>query len=496
MQKVANLLLKDSKLDVDLNNLSKAWDNQNENVLESFCLYNLKDAELTYKIFFKIFPNIIELVKLIGLPISDINRMSTSQLVEWYLIRRIQEFNELIPNRPNFQEQTKRKIKTYKGAFVFQPTPGIYKNIVVFDFRSLYPSIIASHNICPSALNCECCKNTKKVPGTEYWFCKLHKGIIPQIVEELITRRMRIKELLKKSEKEDPLLKARSQNLKLLANAFYGYLGFFAARWYCFECVESITAYGRYYISSVIDAAKQKGFKVIYSDTDSIFISLENKSKEDAFAFANEINQQLPGIMELEFEGFYPKGIFVAVKERESSAGAKKKYALLDEKGNLKITGFETVRRNWSPIAKELQESVLRMILKGNLQKAIELVRKTISALKEGKIPNEKLVIKTQLQKSVSEYASLSPHVAVAKKLQAKQPIGPGSVIRYIIKKGTGLIRERAVLPEELPQGEYDPNYYIEHQIIPAIEKILEVCNIKKEEIISKEQTTLGKFFN
>ncbi|GAI26580.1 unnamed protein product [marine sediment metagenome] len=178
------------------------------------------------------------------------------------------------------------------------------------------------------------------------------RGFLPIIIGDLISRRARIKEIIK--EKKDIMLEARSESLKLLANAFYGYLGFFGARWYSIECARSVTAYGRYYINRVIEDAEKNEFKVIYSDTDSVFLNLGKKTEEDALKFVEKINETLPGIMELEYENFYPCGIFVSAKE--GHYGAKKKYALLGKDGNIKITGFETVRRNWSFIAKQAQE--------------------------------------------------------------------------------------------------------------------------------------------
>ena len=314
------------------------------------------------------------------------------------------------------------------------------------------------------------------------------------IIEDLITRRMRIKEIMKK--KEDVLLESRSEGLKLLANSFYGYLGFFGARWYCLECAKSVTAYGRYYINQVINKAKEKGFNVLYGDTDSVMMALDKKTKQDAFAFVEQINTSLPGLMELEFEGFYPSGIFVSAKV--GTFGAKKKYALLDEEGNIKIKGFETIRRNWSFIAKEVQEEVLGIILKErDADKALKYVRSIINDLREKKIPNDKVVIYTQLQKPIDEYAAVGPHVAVARKLKVKgEDVGPGSMIKFIITTGSGIIRDRAKLVDEVKKGEYDADYYIEHQIIPSVERIFNVLGYKKEDLIaSKEQSKLGKFF-
>ncbi|MBD3354904.1 DNA polymerase [Candidatus Woesearchaeota archaeon] len=497
LDNVAAEILGEKKIEVEIDGLAKAWDDGTEASLDNFCEYNLKDALLTYKLCLKIFPNIKEMVKIVGLTVYDVSRMSFSQLVEWYIMKQAKDFNEIAPNKPHYDEIGERRKKRYKGAFVFEPKPGLFKDIAVFDFRSLYPTIISSHNIGPSTLQCGCCKEKAEHAPTEdskYWFCRKKKGFLPSIVEGLITRRMRIKEMLKEKEK-DVMLNARSESLKVLANSFYGYLGFFGARWYCFECAESVTAYGRHYIHKVINAAGERGFEVLYSDTDSIFLLLGDQKKEDALKLVENINSKLPGIMELEYEGFYPSGIFVSAKA--GKYGAKKKYALLDDKGALKITGFETVRRNWSFIAKEVQEKVLDIVLKErDLQKAVKYVKKTIDDLKDKKIPNEKLEIYTQLKKEIGDYESIGPHVAVAQRMKNKGiDVGPGSLIKYIITEGSGRIRDKAKMKDEVKKGEYDADYYILHQVVPSVERIFDVLGYKKEDLIAGDQSKLGEYF-
>ncbi|MEE9526020.1 MAG: DNA-directed DNA polymerase [Candidatus Woesearchaeota archaeon] len=496
LDNVAAEVLGEKKDDVDIDGLSIAWDDGKENELETFCKYNLKDAKLTYNLCKKVFPNVEEMVKIVGQPIFEVSRMAFSQLVEWYIMKQTKEYNEIAPNKPHHEELSERMHKRYQGAFVFEPKPGLYKDIAIFDFRSLYPTIIGSHNIGPSSLNCSCCKDKAEYAPTEekkFWYCKNKKGFLPSIVENLITHRMRIKEMLKK--KEDPMLNARVESLKVLANSFYGYLGFYAARWYCFECAESVTAYGRHYIHKVIDAAKEKDFDIVYSDTDSIFLTLGEKNKEDALKFVEKINEKLPGLMELEYEGTYPSGIFVSAKA--GAHGAKKKYALLDEDGNVKITGFETVRRNWSPIAKEVQQKVLGIVLKErDLPKAVRYVKQVIIDLKDRKIPNEKVIIHTQLRQDIESYTSIGPHVAVAQRMKSKgQDVGPGSIIKYIITEGAGKIRDKAKMIEEVKDGAYDADYYIDHQIIPSVERIFDVLGFKKEELVAGDQSKLGEFF-
>lgn len=495
LDNVAEKFLGEKKMEVDMDSMADVWDNQPEKI-EEFCRYNLKDAELTYRLCIKMLPNIIELVKIVGLPVFDIQRMGYSQLVEWYIIKQAPNFNEIVMERPHYQEVKERRMQTYTGGFVYEPKPGLYKDIVVLDFRSLYPTIIASHNISPGTLNCECCFE-KEIAPTEkgkYWFCKKKKGFIPTIIEDIVTRRMRIKEMISK-DKEDPLLTAREQSLKVLANSFYGYLGFFNARWYSIESARSVTAWARHYIKTAMKKAEEEGFKTIYGDTDSLFVTLDGKTKDDALKFVEKVNSTLPGVMELEFEEHYPSGLFVAAKGSEG--GAKKKYALLKEDGNISIKGFETVRRNWSFIAKEVQKKVLGIILKENdAEKAFEYTKKAISDLKSHKIPVEKVVIHTQLQKELDEYASIGPHVAAAQIMHKKGiPVGSGSLIKFVIIKGSGKIRDKVKLAEDTKQDEYDPEYYIDHQILPSVDRIFDAMGYEKEELANHTgQKKLGDF--
>ena len=494
LNSVAMELLGEGKEKVDLSDLSRSWQ---DNDLNDFYYYNLKDSEITFKLFNKILPNLMELVSMTHLPLFDVSRMSYSQIVEWHLIFEAEKRSILVPNKPDHNEILARAKRSYEGAFVFQPKPGIYDSIIIFDFKSLYPTIIDAHNISPDSLRCSCCKNKKEshVPGFDkYWFCLKKRGLIPEVIKHLIEERTKLKKEIKESKKHNLILKAREQVLKRVANSMYGYMGFFGSRWYCFECVESITAYGRYYITNVINKAEKEGFKVIYSDTDSIFISLGGKTKEDAKNFVDSINKSLPGMMHLSYQGFYPRGLFVSAKL--SNTGAKKKYALLNEDGTLKFVGLELVRRNYCPLAKEVQEKVISLILKDKKNdEAIRFIKQVIDKLNNREIPNEKLILKTQLQKATSSYSSNSPHVVLAKKMKAEGFIvHPGMMIEYIVKPGRGRISDRTELPSKCRQGEYDPSYYINNQILPVVDNIIQLIGHSKKEFLGGNKS-LSSFF-
>lgn len=494
LNSVAMELLGEGKEKVNLSDLSNSWQ---ENDLNDFYYYNLKDSKITFKLFNRILPNLMELVSMTHLPLFDVSRMSYSQIVEWHLIFEAKKRSILVPNKPNHNEILLRAKRSYEGAFVFQPKPGIYDRIIIFDFKSLYPTIIDAHNISPDSLRCSCCKNKKEshVPGfDEYWFCLKKRGLIPEVIKHLIEERTELKKKIKESKKVNLILKAREQVLKRVANSMYGYMGFFGSRWYCFECVESITAYGRHYITRVIGKAEKEGFKVIYSDTDSIFISLGKKTKNNAKNFVDSINKSLPSMMHLSYQGFYPRGLFVSAKL--SSTGAKKKYALLNENGTLKFVGLELVRRNYCPLAKEVQEKVISLILKDRRnEEAVHFIKQVIDKLNNREIPNEKLILKTQLQKATSSYSSNSPHVVLAKKMKSEGfIIHPGMIIEYVVKPGKGRISDRAELPSKCKQGKYDSSYYINNQILPVVDNILQLIGHSKKEFLGGNKS-LSNFF-
>ena len=491
---VAAELLGSTKHEVNLSQLSNIWDNV-PSELPQFCAYNLQDSHLTYKLCSLLLFDMIEFTQIVGLPTYDVIRMRFSRLVENYIMRRALEFNVIAPNKPTGGVLERRRSEHVQGAFVYEPKPGMYKDVVVVDFRSLYPTVIVSHNIGPESFKQG--EDAKDVPGLEgYWFSE-EKAFMPSVLEEIINKRALLKKEIKKlaSEKKDvTYLEARSYALKILANSFYGYLGFFGARWYSLESAAATTAYARHYIKTTIDAAKKEGFDVIYGDTDSCFFTLGTKTRTDATRFISTINKTLPGVMELELEGYFSRGLFVEAKG--SKTGAKKKYALLKEDDSLKIVGFEFVRRNWSQLAKDAQEHVLTLILHEKNEEAIEYVKKILEKLKSGTFPIEKLIIKTQITREISQYSSQGPHVHVAKQLIDKgEKVPPGTIISYVVAKGEGLVRERAKIPTDVQQGEYDIEYYITHQLIPAVSSIFSVIDVSADELLGKgKQTGLGGF--
>lgn len=489
LDSVAEELIGERKLDVNWHEMHDMW---LTGKIKKLAEYSLKDSEITAKLFENIYPIIMELCKITQLPLERVGRGSYSSFVEGHLIKESANSGIIINKKPSFGLYSDRYNRTYEGAFVFEPVPGVYDNIAFLDFRSLYSTIVVSHNISPETINCKCCKNVD--------FCEKNKGFIPEILRKLIDRRKVIKSIVRDMDSADKnykILKSRDYSLKTILNATYGYLGFDNSRWYSMECAASITAFGRKYIKETMEKAEQTGFKVLYGDTDSIAFTMDDKTKADVQNFLNEINEKLPGVMELELEKYYSRGIFVPKKE--GSRGAKKRYALIDEKGSIVIKGLEFVRRDWANVAKKTQHDVLQILLKEkDIKRAISVVSQTIKDLKKQNIPVENVTIYTQIKKKIEQYASKGPHVVAAiKAREMGYKISPGTLIRYVVTKGKGSISNRSVIFEEVVKQnmEYDSNYYINNQVIPAVKSIFSTLNVDIEDATQKDQQKLDAFF-
>ncbi|RKX99279.1 MAG: DNA polymerase, partial [Spirochaetes bacterium] len=501
LDRVAKELIGKGKQDMEWSEIESAW-REKEN-LEKIAEYCLKDSELALELGEKLLPQIFEICKIVGQTPFDISRMSYSQLVEWLLIRKAFQRGEVVPRRPKHEEIQKRRMSPpYTGGYVLEPKEGIYSNIALFDFRSLYPSIIITHNISPETLDCTICEECKRGesrkntdPDGKHYYCTIRTGFIPQTIRELVEERMEIKKRMKKLDKtseEYKKLKIRQHVLKIMANSSYGYYGYPGSRWYSRVCAQSAASWGRFYIKKVIEMAKAKGYTVIYGDTDSLFVKM--KSKKEALEFLKETNASLPGLIELDFQGIYKSGIFVSAK---TGGGAKKRYALMDFEGNITIRGFERVRRDWSKIAKITQERVLEVVLKDESpEKAVKMVKDVIDKLKRHEVRKEDLVIYSQITKRIGEYEQIGPHVIAAQKaIKAGRKIEVGSVISYIITKGPGSISSRAE-PVDTAK-DYDEEYYIKHQVIPAALRILSGLGYTEKDLYGEQekgQTSLKGF--
>ncbi|MET1128072.1 MAG: DNA polymerase II [Thermoproteota archaeon] len=476
---------KSERVNVNWWDIPKYWDDPSKR--EILVKYALDDVRSTYGIAEKLLPFAVQLSAVTGVPLDQVGAMSVGFRLEWYLIRAAFEQGELVPNR------VERPSESYRGAVVFKPLRGVHENVAVLDFSSMYPNIMIKYNVGPDTLvedlsECDMYGGCNIAPEVGHAFRKQPDGFFKRVLKNLVELRRKVREEMKKYPPDSPeyrVLDERQRALKVLANASYGYTGWAAARWYCRKCAEAITAWGRNLILTAAEYARKLNLKVIYGDTDSLFVTYD---PEKVKLLVEYIEKGLG--FEVKIDKVYKRVFFTE---------AKKRYAGLLDDGRIDIVGFEAVRGDWCDLAREVQERVAEIVLgTGDVKKAIEYVKNVIRSLRSGKVELNKLVIWKTLTKRVEEYEHEAPHVAAARRMEEKGiKVSPGDKVGYVIVRGSGPVSKRAMPYFMVSGDQIDVNYYIDHQIVPAVLRILGYFGVTEKSLKAglESQRSLLDFF-
>ncbi len=275
LERVYYELFGEEKIDVPGERIWEFWDNGGDE-LDNLFDYSLDDVVSTLKIAEQTLPLNLELTRIIGQPLFDVSRMATGQQAEWFLVKQAYFDGEVVPNKQGSNFADRANAEDNEGGYVREPETGLHENLVQFDFRSLYPSIIISKNISPDVMILGDVENEDEYnisPEHGIKFKKSPKGFIPSVIDKILQERFRIKREMKASDdlQQKKALNVQQQAIKRLANTMYGIYGFPRFRWYSFECAKAITSWGRQYIKSSIKKAEEFGFYAIYADTDGFY---------------------------------------------------------------------------------------------------------------------------------------------------------------------------------------------------------------------------------
>jgi len=274
LKRVYKELFGKDKIDIPGHEVYTCWNDAGEK-LEKLFKYSLADVLAVTEIGEKMLPLSIELTRIVGQPLFDVARMGSGKQVEWYLLRKAFEYGNIAPNKFG------RYLRDVVGGYVKEPIKGLHTDIVYFDFRSLYPSIIISKNISPDTLVEDDNEECHITPEFGYNFRKTPQGFIPSVVSEFLENRIRIKSIMDEStdSREHQVLNFQQEAFKRLANTMYGLYNHSTFRWYSIECSEAITAWGRDFLQKTMEKSQKHGFKPIYADTDGFYAILETKRR-------------------------------------------------------------------------------------------------------------------------------------------------------------------------------------------------------------------------
>ncbi len=441
--------------------------------------YNLKDCELVTRIFAKteLLKFLLERASVTGLP-ADRNGGSVAAFTHLYMpLMHRQGF--VAPNLGD------KPPEASPGGFVMDSRPGLYESVLVLDYKSLYPSIIRSFLIDPVGLieGLKHPDDSDSVEGFRGARFSRTRHCLPAIVARVSEGREEAKR-----EHNAPL----SQALKIIMNAFYGVLGSSGCRFFDTRLASSITMRGHQIMRQTRALVEAQGYEVIYGDTDSTFVWLGSAhSQEDAGRIGRALVQHvnawwrehlhtefgLQSALELQYETHFTRFLMPTIRGAEE--GSKKRYAGLVVRGDgseeMVYKGLETVRSDWSPLARQFQQELYQRIF--HRQPHQDYIRDYVRRTLSGEF-DELLIYRKRLRRRLDDYErNVPPHVRAARladdyndRLGRPRQYQRGGWISYVISVN-------GPEPLEVRQAPIDYDHYVTRQLQPVADAILPFVN-------------------
>ena len=445
--------------------------------------YNLKDCELVSEIF-KV-TSLLEFAlarsAITGLNLDRLGG-SVASFDNLYL-PRLHRKGYVAPNARTDQGGS-------PGGFVLDSQPGIYRHVLVLDFKSLYPSIIRTFCIDPLGLAAGVggeLDEQATVPGfLDSQFAR-EGHILPALIASLWQRRDAAK-----AANDAPL----SQAIKIIMNSFYGVLGTPGCRFFDARLASSITLRGHQILQRTRDHLEDLGHRVIYGDTDSVFVWIQNaatdqQAQQTGRELQSLLNQWwterirsefgLDSVLELEFETHFKQFLMPTV--RGSDKGSKKRYAGVvagADRDEIVFKGLENVRTDWTRLAREFQEALYRRIFQ---QEPFEDYVKTLVGEVIAGEHDEELIYRKRLRRRLDDYQrNVPPHVQAARLCAGRDLPVPsrGSWVEYVITTAGAEPAAKALAP-------LDYQHYVDRQLQPVADGILGFVGTSFRAIVDKQ---------
>ncbi|MCL2134792.1 MAG: DNA-directed DNA polymerase I [Candidatus Bathyarchaeota archaeon] len=479
--------------------LNKAFGELTYNELAQYCL---RDSEITYKLTSfeddSAMKLILVLTRISSMPMEDVSRQGVSRWILNFMQREHRKRGLLIPNAEDILTKKGKtsttatiKGKKYKGAIVVEPTPGIHFNVAVMDFPSLYPSIIKVWNLGYQSIDCnhpEC--KTQMIPDTQHWACIQKRALESLLIGSLRDLRVRWYKSRSKDTTLPPELRSWYNTvqgaLKVILNASYGVFGADSFDLYCPPVAEATAAIGRYSITQILEHTEASGVKVLYGDTDSLF--LKNPSKEQIDEVSRWTEQHLN--MNIDVDKIYRYAVFSA---------RKKNYLGVLENGTVDVKGLTGKKKHIPVFIKDAFNQMKDRLAKVKTPAEFEVAKKDIANIVKDRYMrlkrrewnnNAELAFHVVLGDDLSRYTKTTPqHVKAAFILQKSgKDLRAGDLISYVKVNSN---KER-VKPVELTyKNEVDTDKYIAY-LQSTFDQVLDALGLNFDEIIGL--TKLAQF--
>ena len=478
---VARELLGKQKKDVDRTNIDEEWKKRPREVIE----YCETDAELTLDILLKldVIRRYWDIAEVARLPLDEVINGRASLLVDAVLIRAADRRGIAVP-------MNKRGVRSkIKGAYVHPMTEGLHENVVVLDYGAMYPSIIIENNLCPTTLDE---KGDIETPAG-HRFTSSRKGLLPEVLLELRARREEYKEkaLRARSKRMRNYYEGLVGGLKVLQNSCFGVTGSPFYRFHRPEVADSITAYGREKVRTLIQGIQAEGYEVIGADTDSCLFVSPYESIDDTLALASDLAERFSeGELRLGVDKIYSSFF---------THGRKKRYAgnIVWPYKDFLVRGYETRRTDSFPLLATSQRHLFELLLGDGPKAAVEYARVLLDSLMAGDILPDKLVISRTVRPfNQYKFPDRMPNVQAARKaMDAGHEFVFGMKISWVVVDDT---ETPQIVEPKLPGRSFEslPDYaYYARRLSQAFGRVLSSFGWNAKALrMGSKQTTLANW--
>ena len=364
---------------------------------------------------------------------------------------------------------------TDRGALILSPQTGLHENVGELDFESLFPNILVKHNIS---------YETATATGIN----RSSRGFLAGLAEQFIQRRLvfkHAKEQFSEGSRERVEYEQRERLLKKLLVSLYGYSGSDLNRFGNMFVYREINRIGRETIVDAMNIAMKEGFRVIYLDTDSIFVERQNVGRDGFKKLAEKITQTLG--FEISLANHYRYLVLLTQEADPEIEAARRFYGKLTN-GKVHYRGIELRRHDYPTFMKRFQKHLLSILLnaerasevqKRQLPKAVKFTVQAVDELRLGNVPLNELVISKVLRMPVERYRCLFPHVTAAIQLRQKhRPVKAGDFVDYVYVDTKQVNPVNHVAPAEFAET-YDAEKYVE-MLLDVAESILGVFGFSR----------------
>jgi DNA polymerase elongation subunit (family B) len=416
------------------------------------------------------FEGLIEIARTCRVPFHRASRSSIgSSMTSLQLCQALKD-DVLIPRNKSIPEAPKLAYELLvgdRGGFVYEPKVGIHDGVGEVDFASMYPSLMANHNISAETVLCKCCPNShERIPELGYNICEKRTGIVPKTLRFVVDKRLLYKRL--KSETQDLELKQvydrRQGALKWILVTCFGYLGYKNAKFGTVDGHIGVCAFGRDAFLKTAHIAENRGFTVVHGIVDSLWLKKEDATVQEYLDLCKEITAEIG--VPLNFEGRYKWIVFLPSK-MHPNVGVLNRYYGVMEDGRIKVRGIEARRRDTSKFVYDAQMEMIKELASANnsrefigkIPAALKVVEEYRRRLLAGEISIWDLIVTKHLSKHPRDYKQRISQVIAAEQLMKEGvDVTAGKNVRFLFTSAENKRYERRVKAEELIQENTTPD--------------------------------------